>query len=86
MVQFAVDAISLESDPIGGHAESLRLPCAAVRVTGGVLLVNGLHTSLLAQLPWPPDYLSFEAGGERHRFPVARPAITGPRAARFPIL
>jgi len=86
MMHFAVEAISLESSCIGGGAEALHLPCETVSVAGGMILVGGLRAGDLRHLPWTPDYLSFEAGSERHRYPVARPAITGPLAARFAIL
>jgi len=79
-------SILLEAHYFGDDTEMLRLPCAQVTVHGGAIIVNGLETRHLRALRWTPDYLSFSAGGNHHRYPVSRPAVVGPQVARFALL
>jgi len=86
MPAYQAASILLEAHYFGDDAELLRLPCDRVTVQGGAIVVDGLETRILRGLRWTPDYLSFEAGGDHHRYPVSRPAVVGPQAARFALL
>lgn len=86
MPAYQAASILLEAHYFGDDAELLHLPCASVTVQSGAIVVEGLETRFLHGLRWTPDYLSFEAGGDRHRYPVSRPAVVGPQAARFALL
>ncbi|EKZ96527.1 hypothetical protein SGO26_06445 [Cupriavidus metallidurans] len=79
-------SILLEAHYFGDDAEMLRLPCASVTVQSGAILVDGVEIRHLHALRWTPDYLSFSDGGDHHRYPVSRPAVIGPQAARFALL
>ncbi|MGO4302519.1 hypothetical protein [Cupriavidus sp. RAF12] len=86
MTAYLPASILLEAHYFGDDAEMLRLPCASVTVQGGAIVVDGVEIRHLRALRWTPDYLSFDAGGDRHRYPVSRPAVVGPQAARFALL
>ncbi len=86
MPAYQAASILLEAHYFGDDAEMLRLPCDSVTVQGGAIVVDGLETRHLRGLRWTPDYLSFDAGGDHHRYPVSRPAVVGPQAARFALL
>ena len=86
MPAYQAASILLEAHYFGDDAELLRLPCDCVTVHGGAIVVTGLETRYLHGLRWTPDYLSFEAGGDHHRYPVSRPAVVGPLAARVAML
>ena len=86
MPAYQAASILLEAHYFGDDAELLHLPCDSVTVHGGAIVVDGLETRYLRNLRWTPDYLSFEAGGDRHRYPVSRPAVVGPQVARFALL
>ncbi|ABF08063.1 hypothetical protein ACUXAV_003870 [Cupriavidus metallidurans] len=79
-------SILLEAHYFGDDTEMLRLPCASVTVQSGAILVDGVEIRQLHALRWTPDYLSFSDGGDHHRYPVSRPAVIGPQAARFALL
>lgn len=86
MPAYQAASILLEAHYFGDDAELLRLPCDSVTVQGGAILVDGVEIRHLRGLRWTPDYLSFDAGGDHHRYPVSRPAVVGPQAARFALL
>ncbi|WP_232232414.1 hypothetical protein [Cupriavidus sp. amp6] len=86
MPLYQSDSILLEAFHFGDGAESLRLPCGGVSIDAGALIVHGIEPDLLRSLRWTPDFLSFEAHGTRHRYPVSRPALVGPAQARFALL
>ncbi|RZT42404.1 hypothetical protein [Cupriavidus agavae] len=86
MPAYQAAAILLEAHYFGDDAETLHLPCDSVTVQGGAILVEGVEIRFLRGLRWTPDYLSFQSGGDHYRYPVGRPAVVGPQAARFGML
>ncbi|WP_354687985.1 hypothetical protein [Cupriavidus necator] len=86
MPLYQSDSILLEAYYFGDDAESIRLPCDGVRVDAGAIIVLGIPPDQLQALRWTPDFLSFDAQGMRHRYPVSRPALVGPSQARFALL
>jgi len=86
MPLYQSDSILLEAYYFGDDSESLRLPCGSVCVGAGAILVDGIEPRQLQALRWTPDFLSFDAQGTRHRYPVSPPALVGPGQARFALL
>ncbi|WP_454735266.1 hypothetical protein [Cupriavidus necator] len=86
MPLYQSDSILLEAYYFGDDAESVCLPCKGVRVDAGAIIVHGIAPQQLQALRWTPDFLSFDAHGTRHRYPVSRPALVGPGQARFALL
>ncbi len=86
MPLYQSDSILLEAHYFGDDAETLRLPCGSVSVIAGAIVVDGIELRQLQSLRWTPDFLSFDAQGTRHRYPVSRPALVGPGQARFALL
>lgn len=86
MPLYQSDSILLEAYYFGDDTETLRLPCGSVSVNAGAIVVDGIEPRQLQSLRWTPDFLSFDAQGTRHRYPVSRPALVGPGQARFTLL
>jgi len=86
MPLYQSDSILLEAHYFGDDTESVRLRCGSVCVNAGAILVDGIEPRQLQSLRWTPDFLSFEAQGMRHRYPVSRPSLVGPAQARFALL
>ena len=86
MPLYQSDSILLEAHYFGDDTETLRLSCGSVSVNAGAIVVDGIEPRQLQSLRWTPDFLSFDAQGTRHRYPVSRPALVGPGQARFTLL
>lgn len=80
------DSILLEAHYFGDDSECLRLACNHVTVSPGAIVVHGIELRQLQSMRWTPDFLSFDAAGMHHRYPVSRPAAVGPGEARFALL
>ncbi|AOY96281.1 hypothetical protein BKK79_32285 [Cupriavidus sp. USMAA2-4] len=85
MPAFLATSILLEADFLPGDRETVRLPCTTVVVHDGAISVRGVETWRIDALRWQPDSLSFESGGECHRYRVGRPSLGGALTARFPL-
>ncbi|MCY1206792.1 hypothetical protein D9M72_183700 [compost metagenome] len=66
-----------------GRIEYL-LGCDSVTVAAGGLVVEGVEVRRLLALSWAPEYVSFNAWGQRQRYKVGPVAIARPRRALFP--
>ncbi len=86
MPLYLSDSILLEAHYFGDDAEFMRLACAQVTVGNGAIVVQGIELRYLQGLRWTPDFLSFDASGDHHRYPVGRPALIGPDRAQFALL
>ncbi|CAG9186241.1 hypothetical protein LMG23994_06122 [Cupriavidus pinatubonensis] len=76
--------ILLEST-LGARGRSrYRLDCDSVTVAPGGLVVEGVEVRRLLAISWAPEYVSFAAWGERHRYKVGPVAVVRPRRALFP--
>lgn len=86
MPLYLSNSILLEAHYFGDDAEYMRLTCAQVSVGNGSIVVQGIEPRHLQGLCWTPDFLSFDASGDHHRYPVGRPAVIGPDRAQFALL
>ncbi|SCU74125.1 conserved hypothetical protein [Cupriavidus necator] len=64
--------IFLEAHFFAEDHEELRLPCDAVAVATGGLVVTGVEARHLRALKWRPDYLSYWEDGQLLRLAVGQ--------------
>lgn len=86
MTELAVTSIFLEAHFFGDDREAMRLPCRAVSVQPGAIIVRGIEAHQLQALRWTADALSFDTGHAHARYQVGRPTSVDPLTARFPLL
>lgn len=83
---YPAKSIFLEVEFFGDDRDEILLPCQAVTVDRGAILVRGVETRHLNAIRWIPDALSFQAYDRHHRFPVGRPIVLDSDLAQFPLL